>query len=224
MEQPQLVPNSPEQKIVDSIAAQIEPVAQAMYGAPFHYYVTKQKEPNAYEYYGPRVYLSQGMVDYVDSREELAGVMCHESSHVIHHDGLRSDKATAKYNAKTNHLVRWAERLTHNHLKHWITDVATLGDSLAQLGYTRAQEEDADKLGAMICSQAHSSNPWGLVAMLTKISKNPEMHTGSWGVWLHSDHPSDRARIAALRKWLKNPEFSQWTKDMALTPLQHPKP
>ncbi len=224
MEQSGLAPNSSEQKIVDSVAVQVAPLVRSMYGVPFRFFVTKQKEPNAYEYYGPRIYVSRGMVDYMDYSEELAGVLCHEASHVIHHDGFRSIKANDRGNARAKALVMRAELLTRRHLRHPIEVLAAWGNNLAQLGYTRAQEEDADKLGATVCSQAHI-NPWGLVAILKKMSKNRAMHIGGLGVWLHSDHPTYRARVAALQNhWLKNPEFSQWTRDMALTRLRHPTP
>jgi predicted Zn-dependent protease len=213
-EKPNIRPNSPEAKLIAPIAAKIARVVQPVYGAPFYYYVTKSTRPDAYSWYGPRVYISRGMIDYADYREELAGILCHESSHVLHHDGMRSQRATDEDTAKANALVRRAEAMTRNHLRPSIEDLAAWANNLAQLRYSRAQEEAADLSGATVCSQA-GFNPWGLVWMLQKIHRDPAMSSGSWGIWNH-DHPSDKARIAALRKALSHDAaFKIWTPDMA---------
>lgn len=218
-ERSNLAPNSPEAKLVASIAARIERVVGPIYGAPFHFYVTAQIEPNAYSYYGPRVYISRGMVDFADSREELAGVMCHESSHVLHHDGMRSMRATDLYTFRANAIVRRADALTHRHYGQAIEDFAAWSSRLAQLHYTRGQELAADRAGAHICSLA-GSNPWGMVRMLAKIHRNPQMASRKWGVWKR-DHPSDKERMATLRKTLRrDAEFQIWTEDMAPNPLR----
>jgi predicted Zn-dependent protease len=218
-EKPNLDPNSSEAKLLAPIATKVKRVVEPVYGAPFSYYVTKSTQPDAYSWYWSRVYISRGMIDYADSREELAGILCHESSHVLHHDGMRSIRSTDQYDARANALVRKAEAFTRNHLKQRIESIAAWADNLAQLRYTRAQEEAADLSGATICSQA-GFNPWGLVWMLKKIHKDPHMRSASWGIWNH-DHPSDKARIAALRDALRyGAEFKIWTEDMAPTPLR----
>lgn len=218
VQQPQLVARLPEDRIMGRAAARIAPVAQRLYQAPFAFYLTKESEPDAYSYYGPRVYVSRGMVDYADNMEELAGVMCHEVSHVLHHDGTRSDRSTTAENAKVRSFLHRAMRVTHNHLARALDMMTGTGAKLAELRYSRSQEEAADLSGATVCSQA-GSNPWGIVWMLQKLQAQTHPRGLSW----FSDHPTLKARIARLTKVLRrNTAFAMWTPDeaVAATPIK----
>jgi len=192
-------PDSPQAKLVASIAARLEPVVSSHYNnTHFGYYVEKESDPDAESYYGPRVYVSTGMVDFVDNREELAGVLCHESAHVLHRDGIRSDLMTSAWNDKVAALIR----RHHGTVARIVNKIGSYDD----LHYTRGQEAAADRAGATICDQAHF-NPWGLVWVLRKIQKSYPTSRLSY----LSDHPSNQARISALVKYLHhNSEFQTW--------------
>ncbi len=201
-QRPHLLTGTPQAAILASISARIGRAAEKIYGEPFHYYLTAERDPDAYSYYGPRVYVSRGMVDFADSREELAGVLCHESSHVLHHDGTRTDRISGAYDSKI-------KRILHMRL---LGKVAGAGEKLAELRYSRGEEEAADLSGATICSNA-GSNPWGIVWMLRKLQR---LAPSSGISWL-SDHPSNKARIARLSKYLRaNAVFAGWSDDPSL--------
>ncbi|MGH7736276.1 MAG: M48 family metallopeptidase [Candidatus Tyrphobacter sp.] len=195
--------NSRQGHVVAWIAAKIGPVASRLYGTPIHYYLTKETDPNAYSYYGPRVYVSMGMVNLAQNREELAGVLCHESGHVLHHDGTRSAMETHSHNLEVNHL------LSHHHAT--FAHLLSMGSNVVTLHFTQGQEYAADKAGATICSDA-GINPWGLVWMLELFQRQPAYRTSRWSYL--SDHPSNQARIKALTKYLKrNSQFATWSPD-----------
>lgn len=205
--------NSSQGKIVASIAAQIEPVAQRMYGAPIHYYLTNEQDPNAYSFYGPRVYVSEGMLKLVQNRQELAGILCHESAHVIHHDGRNSAVAQHRHNLRVDEL------LAHHHAT--FAHLLATGSNVVQLHFSRGQEFNADRTGASICSQA-GIDPWGLVWMLEYLQKQSEFSTSRLGAYF-SDHPSNQSRIKALLVLLdRQSQFKQWRSKRSMryaTPL-----
>jgi len=218
VQKPQLTRTLAQDRVMERIAARIEPVAQRLYQAPFSFYLTKEADPDAYSYYGPRVYVSRGMVDYADNTEELAGVMCHEVSHVLHHDGTRTDRTTAAANAKVQSFLHRAMRVTHNHLARAIGAMSGAGERIAELRYSRGQEEAADLSGATVCSEA-GSNPWGIVWMLQKLQRQTHPRGLSW----FQDHPSLKARIATLSRVLRrNTAFAMWASDetVAATPIK----
>ena len=207
IQKPQIRENLPQAKVLAQLAARIEPVVARIYGTPFSFYLIGERGPDAFEYYGPRVYVSRGMVDFADSREELAGVMCHEASHVLHHDGSHSDNMNAAYDGRIAHMLR---RLPHG--RRIAAAVAGEAAKLAELHYSRSQEEAADLSGASVCAGANS-NPWGIVWMLRKLQRAAPMHGFGW----FSDHPTNKARIAALSKYLRrNATFAAWTDDEKL--------
>lgn len=219
IEKPHLRPNLPEAKILASVTAKLQPVLERIYGTPFQFDLTGERDPDAYSYYGPHIYVSRGMVDFADSREELTGVLCHEASHVLHHDGTRSDRATQVYNNRVRAIINRAEKVTHNHFKKPIAKIISAGGTLATLHYSRGEEEAADLSGATVCSES-GSNPWGIVWMLGKLRGSGPSSRIAW----FSDHPTDKTRIAALSKYLRrHAEFATWSSDptLASTPLHH---
>lgn len=207
LERPQLQPGLSEARILRAVSAPIGALAARLYGAPFTYYLIGARDPDAHTYYGPRVYVSRGMVDFADNREELAGVLCHESSHVLHHDGSNSDAQTGQSNRRVRNVIVRAERLTRNHFDWSIERIAMAAGMLFELQYSRAQEEHADLTGAQVCAAA-GINPWGIVWMLQKVQdKLDRTSRFSW----FSDHPSNQSRIAVLTRYLRrNRQFARW--------------
>lgn len=194
-------PNSPQARIVAAIAAKLEPVVRRAYGKPFDYYVTNDADPNAYSYYGPRVYVSVGMVNFAKNREELAGVLCHESGHVMHHDGRNSAMAGHRHNLRIDDLI------AHHH--GTFARLVSIESNAVQLHFSQSQEYNADKAGATICSTANI-NPWGLVWMLQLLQRQPAYETSRLRSYL-TDHPSNQARIKALTRYLRNnSQFAIW--------------
>ena len=192
--------NSPQGRVVAAIAAKLAPVASRLYGAPIRYYLTKETDPNAYSYYAGRVYISIGMVNFAQNMEEVAGVLCHESTHVLHHDGTRSALETHDHNMAVNNL------LEHHH--GTFAHLLSIGSNVATLHFTRDQEYAADKGGADLCNSA-GLNPWGLVWMLQHFQAQPDYRTSRWSY--SSNHPSNQGRISALKKYLRN--FPTWPSD-----------
>ncbi len=212
-----LLPNSPEARLLAPVAKQLKAVGDPAYGAPFTFYVHRSLVPNAFVVYGPRVYVDRGLIRMADSREELAGVLCHEMSHALHRDGTNDDAKSQAYDNRTKALVAKAEKLTHGHLGGAISSFAQFGENFVWLHHSRSQEERADLAGADLCAKA-GLNPWGLVWMFQKL----ERITGSGGLSWFSDHPNTKKRITALKQHFKqNPSvFSSFSSDeMTATPL-----
>ena len=71
---------------IDPIANAIASVADRQYYAPFRFILLNEAEPNAFSMPGGNVYVTTAMLSYLRNRDELAGVLCHEVNHDIHHD------------------------------------------------------------------------------------------------------------------------------------------
>jgi len=72
--------------ILDPVANAIASVANLQYYAPFHFILLDEPQPNALSMPGGNVYVTTAMLSYLRNRDELAGVICHEVNHDIHHD------------------------------------------------------------------------------------------------------------------------------------------
>ena len=83
----EIVPaQSPLYGTLDPIGEAVAAVANQEYFAPFHFILLNEREPNAFSMPGGNVYVTTAMLSYLRNRDELAGVICHEVNHDIHHD------------------------------------------------------------------------------------------------------------------------------------------
>ena len=117
----------------------------------FTFKIVKSREVNAFSLAGGPVYFTTGLLEYVQSDHELAAVMSHEMTHVLHHHVL----LLGQKEAKTEQKMLWVM------LASILAGAASspgFGNALvgAQLyavakqnGYGREAETDADRNGPM---------------------------------------------------------------------------
>jgi hypothetical protein len=86
----EIISSSPLYDTLEPIAARIKRIADPQYQYPFHFILVHEKDPNAFAVPGGNVYVTDSLMSFVQNREELAGVLCHETSHDIHHDVINN--------------------------------------------------------------------------------------------------------------------------------------
>jgi predicted Zn-dependent protease len=210
----QLVATSPLYAELDPIAARITKAAQPSYAHPFHFYLVHQTQPNAFSTPGGNVYVADSLLYFVKNTEELAGTLCHEVAHTIHHDTM----VLAQKRQRLALREAGADVLLGPTPGHILA--AALVGKLNSLGYSREMESRADVSGSDICASAQY-NPWGLVWLFTdfdnaNLGDVPE---------LLSDHPGNQHRVATLKDhFRRHPEvFARFDTDRgAATPINVP--
>jgi predicted Zn-dependent protease len=218
----EIIGSSPYYAMLNPIAQQIKRVADPQYYHPFQFILVHESQPNAFAVPGGNVYVTDSLMKFVKNREELAGVLCHETSHDIHHDVLhlyQKQQRTATAYTIGDILANIA---TGGRASRTIDTIANVGFSLQSLRYSRDVEVSADYKGAQTCAEA-GSNPWGMVWLFEAFQS---ANTSAPPNFL-SDHPSDQARIAALQQEFRaDPAtFGRYSSDIAAaTPLgQNPR-
>src|SRR5262249_16345536 len=155
----EIIESSPLYDQLRPIADAITQVAQPQYNHPFKFYLVHEAQPNAFATPGGNVYVVDSLMYFVKNIDQLAGTLCHEVSHTIHHDTV----ALMKKREKLRKREVGAAVLMGPSRAHLLA-IAFLG-KLHSLGYSREAEEQADLTGSDICS-ATSYNPWGLVWLM----------------------------------------------------------
>src|SRR5262249_1544511 len=84
----EIVASSPLYDSLVPIAGAITKTAQPRYNHPFKFYLVHEKQPNAFATPGGNVYVTDSLLYFVKNTEQLAGTLCHEVSHTIHHDSM----------------------------------------------------------------------------------------------------------------------------------------
>ena len=199
--------------ILDPIAARIAGVADPQYDFPFHFILVHEAQPNAFAVPGGNVYVTDSLMKFVQNKEELAGVLCHETSHDIHHDVI-NENSKAQTTGAIIGIVGAITGISNS-------GFGQLGENMLYTlrtnGFSRSVESAADHKGAITCADA-GYNPWGMVWLFQNFEK-----AGS-GASMEalSDHPTDNHRIADLKnEFHSNPSvFGRYSSDIATaTPL-----
>jgi predicted Zn-dependent protease len=137
-------------RTLDPIADAIASVANPQYFTPFHFLLLNESTPNALAAPGGNVYVTAALLSFLKNRDELAGVICHEVNHDIHHDMF------AVYQA---------------------TQGGRVPQDPNAIAYERQSETNADRAGAYTCAKA-GFNPWGMVWNLRLHGQTPNAQQG----------------------------------------------
>lgn len=185
--QGKIVSSSPYYAILNPIAKRIAHVTSSQYFMPFRFILVKDSSPNAFAVPGGNVYVTTAMMTFARNREELAGVLCHETSHDIHHDVVNLNPRYQTIGVVGGIL---GAILGNSSTAQSLVGIAANADADQ---FSRKVESAADHLGAYTCARA-GYNPWGMVWLMQAFAKSD---TGGSMEFL-SDHPRDDHRISDL--------------------------
>ena len=174
----------------------------------YRFHIVDDKDVNAFALPGGWLYVNKGLLDYVQSDDELAGVLAHEVIHAAHHHILKLQKEQDKLNTQ---LAIGA--IAAIFAKVPVADTGNLitGLQLVALqkvnGYSQQAERDADGAGFELTRLA-GFNPVGALTFMERLARDqrnrPEVDLG-----IFRTHPPEKQRVASLKSKL----------DLAATPI-----
>src|SRR5258706_3995573 len=189
----EIVASSPLYDALAPIAAAVTRTAQPRYNHPFKFYLVHEQQPNAFATPGGNVYVTDSLMYFVKNPEQLAGTICHEVSHTIHHDSMHLiEKERQVERREIGAAILLGPSRAH------VLAIALIG-KLRSLGYSRDAEAAADLTGADVCA-ASDYNPWGLMWLFQDFGKADTAQIPQ----LLSDHPDNQHRIEALRQHFRD--------------------
>jgi predicted Zn-dependent protease len=211
----EIVVSSPLYDQLQPVADAITRAAQPRYNHPFKFYLVHEAQPNAFATPGGNVYVVDSLLHFVRNSDELAGTLCHEVSHTIHHDTVTLMEKQQKIREREvgAAILLGADRAQ-------ILAILLIG-TLHSLSYSRDVESRADLTGSDVCAAA-GYNPWGLVWLFQDF-QNADMGQVPQ---LLSDHPGNQQRVNALQKHFRdNPSvFGKFNSDpKSARPITVPK-
>ncbi|MDR1452945.1 MAG: M48 family metalloprotease [Candidatus Margulisbacteria bacterium] len=152
-------------------------------------------EINAFAIPGGRVYVCRGLLVYINSEAELAGVMGHELGHVNARHSVQqmSKQQSLDFGLLFGalFLAKDSEQNAQNFL-----DLGGAVSNLAMLSYSREDEMEADRLGLEYAHQAGFS-PLG-VEQVMKMFERLSGQQSEWNILL-SSHPASETRSKQAR-------------------------
>ncbi len=167
----------------------------------YRFFVIKDDALNAFATPGGLIFVHTGLLEAIDSDNELACILAHECGHVQgRHIAKRMDKMKV-VNIGTAVMAIASLFLGGGQSSSaLITSSMALGQSLS-LKYSRADEEEADRRGYQWICQA-GYDPMGLVTTLEKMNRNRFLGSDAIPSYL-STHPGAGQRITYIEDLVK---------------------
>ncbi len=162
----------------------------------FHFTVLYSPIVNAFALPGGYIYITRGLMAYLNSEAELAGVLAHEIGHVTARHAVRQYTKAAAYQIATGIASIFVPEINNARQFSDFVFVAI------NAGYSREYETESDRLSAGYISRAGYdpqavSSVLRILELLDRYNNNKKNH-----ISLFSSHPDTQKRIADIEKEL----------------------
>ena len=154
---------------------------------PWTFTIVDSPAINAFALPGGYIYLTRGILAYLDDESELAGVLGHEIGHVTARHAAQSYTRQAQANLGLTILSIFVPSTRP------FTDLSAAGLSMLFLKNGREQELEADRLGVEYGSGA-GYDPSGVPRFLSTLARVDALSDRGIPNWL-STHPNPESRV-----------------------------
>jgi predicted Zn-dependent protease len=187
--------DSPFYEHLNEIGSVISATVKDRYPYPIQYHVVKGDSANAFSVPGGNIYVNEPLLRMAKNRDELAGVLAHETGHmVLHHVAKRIANANASNIIGT--ILSIPAQVILGPLGGLGAEAAMNQLQNAQdANVSRHIEAQADEEGARIMAASGVYNPYGLIWFFDQMTKR----YGDKGTFWSRSHPFDSARITDLK-------------------------
>ncbi|MDB5292049.1 MAG: Peptidase family [Phycisphaerales bacterium] len=155
---------------------------------------------NAFALPGGQVFITRGLLDRLQNEAELAGVLGHESGHVV---GRHASEQMAKSQLMKELVVAigvGASDRDHPGRGYNAAMIASVVAQMKNLQYTRHDETQADEFGLRFMSEA-GYDPRAMLDVM-KILETVTPQTGRQPEFMVT-HPYPEHRMEDIQRWLK---------------------
>lgn len=170
---------------------------------PYTFKVVVSEEVNAFTLPGGFVYITTGLLSFVRTDDELAGVLAHEIAHASRHHFLKLLEEQAKTEKKLAPFLLAAilgakgSDFENIYLGLELIKIAKMHD------YGQKLEEEADIMGATYLIRTKKYNPVGLLTFMERLARIEERGIKP-ELGILQTHPYSKERATALLGFLKN--------------------
>jgi predicted Zn-dependent protease len=186
---------------------------------PFHFYVIKDNTLNAFAAPAGHIFVFSGLIEAMESVDELAAVICHEIGHISARHLAHRIEQSKKIGLATLAGIL-AGMLLGGEAAGAIMTGSIAAGMQAQLHYSREDERQADQLSFKYMKPA-SFDPGGMISALQKIEKGSWLGTGKVPAYLLT-HPTGPERMANLETMLSRHTPRSLTEEAAILKSRFP--
>ena len=166
-------------------------------GLRYSFVVVDSPEINAFALPGGYIYITRGIMAYLNSEAELAGVLGHEIGHVTARHSVQQLSASTAANVGASLIGIFVPALRN---QAGDTVVNLLGNVLLS-GYGREHELEADRLGALYMARG-GYDPRESVQLWRNFAAEHSRQRGGGSPAFLNTHPLDATRIENLAAYM----------------------
>ncbi len=178
-------------------------------GYNYKFYVVENDVPNAVACPAGQIFVTTGLLDAVESEEELEGVLAHEITHVEMRHGYRQFRSAQKAQTISTAAGILAGVITAAKSKddklskgaavaNVVTLLGNVSSAIALSGYSRGYEEEADSYAlAYLATRSSGKSGRPFMATLRKLQYYTDVEDipEEQGLALFKTHPDIAARV-----------------------------
>ncbi len=165
---------------------------------PWRFGVLDDNNINAFATPGGNIFITNGLLQRMNSEAELAGVLAHEIAHVLKKHHLEAIKKNARTSLLTDVAVHAA---AHKGRNPAMAKLAGAGTELYARGLDKDDEFEADRMGVVIAARA-GYDPYGLPAVL-QILQSIAPDNSDFAL-MFKTHPTPSDRLNLLDRLMSN--------------------
>jgi Zn-dependent protease with chaperone function len=194
---PVLPDSSPETQYVRQLGKKLEGVIPAQYSWPYQFHVIPQSDINAFALPGGPIFVNVGTIKAAQNEAQLAGVLSHEMSHVYMQHSVKQMKKNT-----VPSILSGLGQVLGGMIGGVGGAIASMGGQMSggllSMKYSRADEAQADHVGAIIMYKA-GYNPKAMANFFQQLEQQ-----GGSPPQLLSDHPNPGNREQAIDQEIQN--------------------
>lgn len=162
---------------------------------PFKFFVIKDSQINAFAGPGGYIGVNSGLILATRSESELAAVLSHEIAHVVQHHLARAFAAARKLSLPTAAALLAGILIGTRNSEAGAAAISAglAGSAQYQINFTRADEEEADRVGMKILARS-GYDPMAMPKFFQRLQQTARYYNQVPPYLL--DHPVTVARIA----------------------------
>jgi beta-barrel assembly-enhancing protease len=196
---PVLPDSHPLTQYVQSLGRKLDTVIPQQYNWPYEFHVIPQKEINAFAIPGGPIFINVGTITAARNEAELAGVVAHEMAHVYMQHSVKAMRKQGTTQAAGQILGGILGAVLGGAAGALANAGAQIGAGVLSMKYSRADEAQADEVGAIIMYKA-GYNPMYMAQFFQTLEKSG----GGGGPQFLSDHPNPGNRFQAVKNQVAN--------------------
>ena len=163
----------------------------------YHFFIINNKELNAFAAPSGLIFFHSGLIQSLDTENELIGVMAHEIGHVVSRHLADRVKKAGMINAATMLGMLVGIAIGGGPLSEAIIAGSAAAGQTASLSFSRHDEEEADRL-AFKWMQEQKRDPAAMVNMLHEIHTTNRYRMGYVPPYLLT-HPGPDVRMSYIQ-------------------------